>query len=157
MVKRGFLAATTCSVVSAMLVAALGTGPLFAHANRASAAPPALTSSGGLLWSFEGLLLDVFRSRSIGVQYRFNFACSGRCYPASRYSTFTFTFAHPVNADGLTVSSVKASSPPNFGNYPLPIEIKGRLVFCNRAHTRFLVDYGDSVSLSLGCLAPLRS
>ncbi len=40
----------------------------------------------------------------------------------------------------------------SFGNYPIPIKVRGRFVACNRTETKFLITYGSAAGLGLACL-----
>lgn len=124
-------------------------------ASCATAKPASLgvSSAGSLARSFEALLRQTLgpaavceRQTAQGDDFE-----SGTCSPLSEYSPYVFTFNHP-GATTLTLSSLH---PGNFGNYPVPIEIRGRSVLCNSKARTFLVRYADTASFTLACLSPL--
>jgi hypothetical protein len=140
-------------LATALIIAALMTG----SAPATSDAPPAgLTRPGWVRWQFEALLRDTFHSSYVSAHYKapgwwWNFACSGRCAPLAYWNPYFFEFR---NARGTRFHVSKRSDRPNFGNYPIPIKVKGHLVACDRAETHLLITYGDAAGLSLACLRP---
>lgn len=119
---------------------------------KPSNATAVLSTQGHLLWNFEALLVRTFGRRPVSVSGQENFSCAGLCAPLSKYSPYRRVFANPTGSTfHLTARRFPAGA---FGNYPEPVLIRGHTVACNARETRFLIADGDSVSLTLGCLAP---
>ena len=130
-----------------------------------------LTGNGKRLWNLEALLRATFGTETpasaddtdtgpgvpaappIRSQGEYiNFDCAGNeCSPLSSYSPFFYTFS------GSGASSFHLSDQNyrdwNFGNYPIPVLIDGKIVACDRADTTFLVEISDAASFTLDCLA----
>jgi hypothetical protein len=71
------------------------------------------------------------------------------CAPLAYWNIYFFTFK---DARRSTFHLSARRSVGGFGNYPLPIKVKGRFVACDRTETRFLITYGSAVGLGLACL-----
>jgi len=114
--------------------------------------PGGLTARGRLLWNLEALLGQTFGDREVSASARANFSCAGSCAPLAKYSLFRYTFMRPRG------SSFHASSrrirDASFGNYLIPVRIRGRVIACDRSERRFLVKHLNGVSLTLACLVP---
>jgi hypothetical protein len=54
------------------------------------------------------------------------------------------------------VARRQPASSINFGNYPQPVLIRGKLIACTADETQFLVTFADTPNFSLGCLPPLH-
>ncbi len=104
--------------------------------------PPGLTPAGQALWEFEALLHDTFHDFPVSAHYDqgrdWKFAACGRvgCAPLSYWSIYFFTFKN-ARRSSFHLSARRAL--PSFGNYPIPIRVKGRYVACNHAESRFLI------------------
>ena len=132
-------------------------GPAPAPASS-TGSPAGLTKAGWTLWQFEALLHDTFPHASkISAHFHrtdwWNFACPGACAPLAYWQPYSFTFSGARHSR-FHLSAKRGR--PLFGNYPIPIKIKGRLVACDRRERNFLITYGDAVGLSLACLRPGR-
>jgi hypothetical protein len=119
--------------------------------------PPGLTTKGRLLWNFEGLLSKNFGDRQPSLSdcrrpCDLDFSCAGICSPLSRFSPYWYVFRRH-NSTGLHISSKNMRS-ADFGNYPKPVLLRGMAVACDKHEKRFLVEYADAASFTLGCLAP---
>ena len=118
--------------------------------------PSGLTPSGRTLWQFDALLHDTFHHLPVSAHYSpgrdWTFAACGRigCAPLSYWNIYFFTFK---NARRSTFHLSARRAPPSFGNYPIPIKVKGRYVACNQSESRFLITYGSAVGLGLACLS----
>jgi hypothetical protein len=117
--------------------------------------PPGLTESGRTVWEFEALLHDTFNRLPVsahydqGVDWRFA-ACHLGCAPLAYWGIYFFTFK---NARGSAFHLSTRRTLIGFGNYPIPIKVRGRFVACNRPETKFLITYGSAAGLGLACLA----
>ena len=144
------------ALIAAIITATFGTGD--APASTAGQ-PTGLTKAGRNLWQFEALLHDTFSKASrISAHYNsnrdwWNFACTEACAPLAFWQPYSFTFSGARHSH-FHLSTKKGR--PVFGNYPIPIKIKGHLVVCDRRERTFLITYGDTVGLSLDCLKPGR-
>lgn len=124
--------------------------------SAAGQSPPGLTPAGWTLWEFEALLHDTFYNLPVSAHYNrgksWKFAACGRigCAPLSYWNIYFFTFK---NARQSTFHLSARRALPSFGNYPIPIEVKGHFVACNRSESRFLITYGSAVGLGLACLS----
>jgi hypothetical protein len=119
--------------------------------SRASGPPKGLTAQGRLLWNFEALLRQQFGGRSVSVSRPENFSCAGLCAPLSRYRPYRFTFSRPSGST-FHVSKRTFGDNGEFGNYPVPVLIRGRAVACDRAERHFLISYRSTASFTLDCL-----
>lgn len=113
--------------------------------------PPGLTRHGRLLWNFEALLHQTFKDRGVSVSRPENFSCSGECAPLSTYRLYRFTFARATGSS-FHVSKRTFGDNGEFGNYPIPVLIRGRAVACSANETRFLIAYRSTASFTLECL-----
>jgi hypothetical protein len=146
------LAAVTFSVL--ILAVALGGKAAVAPSARArtySQAPAVLTAYGRLLMNFEALLRRTFHNQVVSVSRPENFSCAGYCGPLSKYRLYRFTFARP-RGSLLHISKRTFGDNGEFGNYPVPVLIRGRAVACNARETRFLIAYRSTASFTLDCL-----
>ncbi len=136
------------AVVAAGAIA-LGGGALAGAATQT----PALNRPGKVEWNFEALLYQTFHTRDVSERGSSqNFSCPGYCSPSFEYNTYVGIFANATrSAYHLSTKRFPAGA---FGNYPVPVEIKGRLVACDNAEHTFLVAYAGTANFSLGCLAP---
>lgn len=142
-------------LIAAAIIASLVVSPQTATSaayHRSTSASPSLTPQGQLLWNFEALLVETFGSRQPSVSGRENFSCAGSCSPLSTYSPYTYSFTH-LGTSNMRLSSRNVSN-ANFGNYPVPVLIRGKGIACNSAGTKFVIVYKDQSSFTLGCLAP---
>jgi hypothetical protein len=138
-----------------LVVLVIGTGGGEARARtwqRLESAPVGLTAQGRMLWNLEALVRKTFGNRKVSVSGRANFSCSGTCMPLATFSRYVFTFDRPSNSS-FHISS-KSLRNATFGNYPIPVRIRGKPVACDRSEKRFLVRYLSAVSFTLGCLEP---
>jgi hypothetical protein len=126
-------------------------------ATRAAAAPPeGLTPNGRTLWEFEALLHDTFHKLPVSAHYDqghdWRFAACGRigCAPLSYWNIYFFTFA---DARHSRFHLSARHSLPSFGNYPIPIKVRGRYVACNSSESRFLITYASGVGFAPACLS----
>jgi hypothetical protein len=142
------LAAVTFGVL--VLAIALGVSPS-AGVRTQSQAPSALTSHGRLLMNFEALLRRTFHNRGVSVSRPENFSCAGDCGPLSKYRLYRFTFARP-RGSLLHISKRTFGDNGEFGNYPVPVLIRGRAVACDARESRFLIAYRSMASFTLDCL-----
>jgi len=144
---RGWLAGLGVAVIVAGCTAGGTLG--------SSTGPPSnLTKTGRTLWQFEALLHDTFPHASqVSAHYRsgewWNFSCPGACAPLSYWNPYFFTF---TGARHSRFHLSKRKGRPVFGNYPIPIKIKGHLVACDPRERTFLITHFDAVGLSLACL-----
>jgi hypothetical protein len=121
----------------------------------AAAQPPVgLIESGRTVWQFEALLHDTFNGLPVSAHYHqgvaWNFAaCRVGCAPLAYWGIYFFTFK---NARRSAFHLSKRRTLAGFGNYPIPIKVKGRFVACNRDESRFLITYGSAAGLGLACL-----
>ena len=122
-----------------------------------SHAPVGITAQGHLLWNLEALLVRSFGSHHVyatgSLATGWNFSCKNDCSPASRYTSYIFVFSRPV--DSIFHISSRNMRSADFGPYAVPVLIRGRTIACDVREKRFLVAYGDTVSLSLGCVGPV--
>jgi hypothetical protein len=116
----------------------------------AAAAPTLLTHEGRLLMQFEALLLRSFKTTNVSASGAANFNCAGDCSPLSKYRLYRFTFSHPVGS--AFKLGPRHLAKVTFGNYPVPVRVKGRYVRC--APKKYLIAYGSAVSFTLACLSP---
>jgi hypothetical protein len=129
--------------------------PASTQVGRAAGPPFGLTQSGQTLWQFEALLYDTFHTRQVSAHYSrgaaWNFGCAGsRCAPLAYWSIYFFSFR---DAQRSTFHLSSRRIPAGyFGNYPILIKVKGRVVACDTAEKRFLITYGSAVGLGLACL-----
>ncbi len=120
--------------------------------------PPRLSDEGRLLWNFEALLHATFGNADVTADADFNFsnyyaACGIKCGPSAEHSGYVYTFKNA--SDSVLHIAGKPFGPDVvFGAHPIPVLIKGLPVACNAAETKFLIRYGDTVSFTLGCVAP---
>ena len=132
------------AALSAIAIAACGTS--------AAEQPPATTAEGQRLMEFEALLVRTYHTTNVAASRGPNFDCAGDCSPLSRYQLYRFTFRHPVgSAYRLGPRHLRNAT---FGNYPLPVRVKGRYVVC--APGKYLALNAAAVSFSLDCLRPER-
>jgi hypothetical protein len=146
------LAAVTFGVL--ILAVAFGGQGVVAPSGREptqSQASAALTAHGRLLMNFEALLRRTFHNRGVSVSRPENFSCAGDCAPLSQYRLYRFTFARP-RGSLLHISKRTFGDNGEFGNYPVPVLIRGRAVACNARETRFLIAYRSMASFTLECL-----
>jgi hypothetical protein len=119
-------------------------------------AGPGLSASGRLLWQFEALLHDVFGNRHPYATGPSNteFDCAGtyKCVPHAKWDAYVFTFAD-AHGSRFVLESRKFS-PIAFGNYPVPIRIKGRYIACDRSAKTFLTYLGGTAGFALLCEKP---
>lgn len=122
------------------------------------AAPTGLTTQGRLLWNLEGLLTKTFGHQPtlcVSAKQKpktfWNFTAR-TCAPLSKYFLYWYTFQSP-HGTTLHISSARAGS-LFFGNYPVPVLIRGRMVACDAHDRHFLIDYASGAGLMLGCLTP---
>jgi hypothetical protein len=150
-------------------------GPSGVTKSRATLpASPRITSDGDLLWNLEGLLRTTFGTSQPSSSDLtdtgptnpadppadsrtgpyLNFNCAGLdCAPPATYSPYRYTFSDPSQSTfHLSEQNYVGWS---FGNYPVPVLIKGKIVACNRSETKFLIRYADASSFTLGCTAPI--
>ena len=117
--------------------------------------PPGLTQSGRTVWEFEALLHDTFNRLPVsahydqGVDWKFA-ACRLGCAPLAYWGIYFFTFK---NARRSAFHLSPRHTLTGFGNYPIPIKVRGRFVACNQTETKFLITYGSAAGLGLACLA----
>jgi hypothetical protein len=117
---------------------------------------PRLTEQGHLLRNFEALLFQIFGTREVSIRWRegLNFSCAGACAPNSDYQWYRLVFERPRGTT-LHLSSRKIGrrlvAPTG---YVEPVRVRGQLVACDRAETRFLVGYKTFESFTLGCVEP---
>lgn len=128
-----------------------------AQAAGTSPPPPGLTQSGRALWNLEALLRDTFGSGFVCVVYeshRPDFV-SKRCGSLSlaQMQLYEFTFA---GARQSAFHLVARRSPPFSGNYPIPIEVAGSYVACDRYAKTFLFTNGAAYGLAPECLPSRR-
>jgi hypothetical protein len=119
--------------------------------SKASGPPQGLTAEGRLLWNFEALLRQKFGGRSVSVSPPENFSCAGLCAPLSKYRPYKFTFSRP-SGSAFHVSKRTFGDNGEFGNYPVPVLIRGRAVACDRGERHFLISYRSTASFTLDCL-----
>jgi hypothetical protein len=121
-------------------------------ASVAVAGPPrGLSSAGVARWNFEALLHDSFGNHMVCEKRDTLSFFANDCTPLSDWQPYFFEFSGARHsAYHLSKQKLRGA---NFGNYPEPIRIDGRLVACNRAETRFLITYEDAAGISLACLA----
>ncbi len=155
MTRRFFLRLIGTVGVLAIVAMITMSASVSAVARHQTSSPPSgLTSQGRLLWNLEALLSKTFGTRQPFVSGRENFSCSGTsCSPLSKYSPFTYTFAHLGASQFRTTS--RNISKYSFGNYPEPVLIRGKAVVCNSIGTKYLIVYKDQASFTLGCVSPL--
>jgi hypothetical protein len=110
---------------------------------------------GQLPWDFEALLHKQFPGKAVVseriVKGRLDFACGGFCGPNAVYAKYWFTFTDAQSAR-FHLSQRRITG--YFGNYPRQVLIRGQSVACNERETKFLVEYADAISFTLGCLPP---
>jgi hypothetical protein len=117
-----------------------------------AAPPPGLTPSGRLLWQFDALLHDTFGRHPVCMSLRhggLDFV-DEPCTPHAVYSPYRPTFAN-ARKSAFHVSDFRGSG---FGNYPVPVLIRGHGIACDRLEDRFLIEYSDAAAFTLACLAP---
>ena len=120
--------------------------------------PPKLSDEGRLLWNFEALLRTAFGNADVSVGGDFNFTdyyatCGNRCGPSAEHPGYVYTFDNAHNS-AFHLAAKPLGPDVVFGAHPVPVLIKGLPVACNAAETRWLIEYGDVVSFTLGCLSP---
>jgi hypothetical protein len=120
--------------------------------------PIALTAQGRLMWNLEALLSRAFGaghtvSISAHVTRGEDFVCAGFCSPQSNYVYYVFAFAHPRGSAFHTSSRNPRGL--SFGNYALPVLIRGRMVACSVDESRFLVRDRGAASFALECRSPI--
>jgi hypothetical protein len=145
------------SIVVAIAIASFASPRQSAQAalSAGSAAARAdLTPQGHLLWNLESLLVSAFGHKEPSVSgnpdVSEDFTCAGECSPLATFSPYLFTFTHLGKSD-LKVSNVDVLK-LNFGNYPVPVLIRGKAISCGGA--KFLTVNRATSSFSLMCLAP---
>jgi len=127
---------------------------LVACGPQSSARPGGLTARGDLLFDLEGLLGQQFGSSLVSVTGRADFSCSGVCTPLSTYSPYFYVFAHHT-ATTLHLSRRQPATGTDFGNYPVPVLIRGKFIACNSDETQYLVMLADTPNFALQCVTPL--
>jgi hypothetical protein len=149
------------------------TTPSQTSPTSASVSEP-ITSAGRLLWNLEALLRATFGNSQpfssdntdtgptnpsnppadSKTGYYLDFNCAGlNCAPLAVYEPYFYTFADPTDSS-FHVSHVNYKQ-WNFGNYPEPVLIDGRIVACDADESTFLIRYADAASFALACIAPL--
>ena len=113
--------------------------------------PVGLTRHGRLLWNLEARLHQTFDGRGVSVSRPENFSCTGECAPLSTYRLYRFTFARAIGSS-FHVSKRTFGDNGEFGNYPVPVLVRGRAVACDARETRFLISYRSTASFTLDCL-----
>lgn len=146
------------SILLAGVVAAvvLGTVQSSARASRLheSQAPSGLTRQGLLTWQLESLLKKTFGDRPVSMSGRDNFSCSGLCIPIATYSSYRFVFSHPTGTEFHI--SARSSRDMSFGNYPVPVMVRGHPIACDSKEKTFLIAFTDLAGLALDCQAPQK-
>jgi len=110
-----------------------------------------LTRHARLLWNLEALLHQTFDGRGVSVSRPENFSCAGECAPLSTYRLYRFTFARAIGSS-FHVSKRTFGDNGEFGNYPVPVLVRGRAVACDARETRFLISFRSTASFTLDCL-----
>ena len=72
---------------------------------------------------------------------------AGSCAPLAVYSPYFYVFRRARHSR-FHVTSKKAR---DFGNYPVPVLIRGRNIAWSKRETTFLIKYVDGAGLTLGC------
>jgi hypothetical protein len=137
------------------LIVALPTSAFAASRPSTPSGQPSLSDQGQLLWNLEALLHQTFGSRQPSVSGKNvseNFSCAGDCSPLSTYSPYFYTFTNLGKSD-MRLSSADVLK-DSFGNYPVPVLIRGKAIACNSAGTEFLAINRAESSFTLMCLAP---
>jgi hypothetical protein len=142
--------ATAISLAILLVVALIATGAV----QNGQSGGPSLSAQGRLLYNFEGLLTKSFGNRSVYAARPMNFSCAGICAPASRYSPYRFVFRQPHNSSFHVTR--RRFRDGDFGNFPIPVLIRGHAIACDVQDAHFLVEYRNAASFALGCLAPLH-
>lgn len=146
-------------LTAVVLFAGLWTSTFAAAAPQASPRAPVLSQQGKLLWNFESLLAQTFGNKqpyaSGKLNVSENFSCAGSCGPLSTYSAYTYTFVD-LGKSSMKISNADISK-DSFGNYPVPVLIRGKAITCNSAGTEFLVINRADTSFTLMCAAPLTT
>jgi hypothetical protein len=112
-----------------------------------------------MLWQFEALLNDTYGGRSVAAHYNrrtgvLNVGCAGEsCGPLSYWTQYAFTFREAKDSS-FHLSKARVLS--SFGVHPIPVQIKGQYVACDRSEKRFLITYDLQAGLSLACLTGYR-
>jgi len=137
-------------LASVVLVCALALGACSSTPSRT------LSGQGQLVWNFEGLLTQTFGSQPVSATAQLDFSCSGPCSPLATYSPYSFVFGRHRDS-AFHLSTRRPDPTMSFGNYPLPVLIRGRLIACDAKESTFLIEYRDQADFALGCVAPLAS
>jgi hypothetical protein len=122
----------------------------------AFAQPPAgLTHSGRTVWEFEALLHDTFdRLPGLSALSPRRVLEPRRLSPRLRAArVLGHLLLHVQERTAVGIPSSTRRTLVSFGNYPIPIKVRGRFVACNQAETKFLITYGSAVGLGLACLS----
>ena len=101
-----------------------------------------------------------FANADVSADANFSFSnyystCGTNCGPSAEHPGYAYTFADASNSV-FHVTGKPFGPDVAFGAHPIPVLIKGLPVACDTAETKFLVRYGDTVSFTLGCLAPVK-
>ena len=115
-----------------------------------------LTTYGQAQLNLEELLTEEFHQgggcaivKSGVIDFPFN---DHHCTPLSTYHPYLDLFAHAgKSAFHLTTTKYHGQ---NFGVYPIPILVGGRLIGCNSTDSTYVVEFGDAVNFAVGCQAP---
>jgi hypothetical protein len=125
--------------------------PLGDRSSASTSVPVGLTAEGRLLWNYEALLHRNFGQRRPSIppigSAEGVVSCTGLCNLPYRY-VFSRTGASTMYVTPRGPRGV------DFGNYPDPMLLHGKLIACSRAGQRMLVEYLDAASFTLGCLEP---
>jgi hypothetical protein len=127
---------------------------------RAEPSGITLTDSGTLTLRFESLLREEFGTRpvctlSVPVEREasLDFPLQNNdCAPLARYNPYFYTF-RSTEVPHLRLISKKLV-PGSLGDYAVPIKIGAYFVECSTAPLKYLFQYVDTSSWTLGCKAP---
>lgn len=149
-----------------ILIAALLSGVLFVggwvvssavnNSNSSRNDAVHLTAQGELRTSLDILLFREFGNNMPSVKVSnngiYNFNCAN-CGPLSRERPYVVLFRGSGLVSNLRLVKIKNPTSLYFGNYPIPLAIRGNLIQCGviGKSREFLITYSESINFWLGC------
>ena len=120
-------------------------------AATSTGAPHQFTRRGQMLWHFEALLRDTFGNQPICASRAGNFV-SGTCSPLARFRPYFYVF-RDARDSRLRISSRTVDSLGRY-NRPGPLQMRGRLIACDRRETRILWRFSHAEGFAVDCVIP---
>jgi hypothetical protein len=117
--------------------------------------PHGLSSQGQLLWRFESLLKTRYGNSPIFITLsnKSDKVCGGTGCGTSP-TTYPFQYTFSLLGDSRLYLVPAHIVGRNFGNFSVPVLLRGRAISCDKNGRFFLVRYADAISFSLACVKP---